>query len=180
MIEQQIIKEGVIEEPKEDIIKGLYFRKLIKSIDYHFLSQSQLNQVERPDWMTLFFEDLLKENLDFFLEIRLSPETTTHFTIKFLETYLLKLGERFTQDSELFLEHDSLFTNFLSCLNDHNLKIRGILSEREIEIDLENIYDLSVIYKESKKHLKKIISDEINEFDAVIFKVKIFFPLFNF
>jgi hypothetical protein len=58
-------------------------------------------------------------------------------------------------------------------MNDHLVKMREVFTSRSIPIEIEKSYDLTEMYKNSEKHLDKLILDEMKSFDRLIFDVKL-------
>jgi len=167
--EQLDIEEG---ENQIDIVSQVYMNKIFKSLDYHFLSKTDLNAVDKPEWMVSFIEEAFTANIVFLLTLGLEERVLKVLVKSFLEAFYWKLSQRFQQDSSFFLEHEFLFTNFLVCLNEHAYKMMSFLEEKGIELEDPEIYNLNNIYQGRREYLDKMISGELKEFEDLIFNVK--------
>lgn len=160
-----------IPQAQADIIGFVYMNKILKSLDFHFLSKTDLNVVDKPEWMVNFIEEALFANTNFLLTVGLGEVLMRSSIVSFLNTFYVKLNQRFQQDSSFFLEHEFLFTNFLVCLNEHSYKVHSFLKEKNILLIDPEIYNLSKIYEGKSEYLEKMISGELREFEELIYEV---------
>ena len=171
-LDRKFIEQLELDIPqKPDIIGFIYLNKILKSIDYHFLSKTDLNAVDKPEWMVNFIEEAFFSNVSFLLTLGLEERLIRALVVSFLSTFYVKLNQRFQQDSSFFLEHEFLFTNFLVCLNEHAYKINTFLEENNIELLDDDVYNLSKIYEGKSEYLEKMIAGELREFDELIYEV---------
>jgi len=175
---ERTLKEqlDIVEEGDHvDVTSQVYMNKIFKSLDYHFLSKTDLNAVDKPEWMVNFIEEAFTTNIGFILTLGLEEKVLKSIVNSLLEAFYLKLSQRFQQDSNSFLEHEFLFTNFLVCLNEHSYKVLSFLKEKGIELDEQDqeIYNLNNIYQDRREYLEKMIAGELKEFEDLIFNVRI-------
>jgi len=171
-LDKKFIDQLELDIPPVDTVGFIYLNKILKSLDFHFLSKTDLNAVDKPEWMVSFIEEALFANINFLLTLGLEEPLMRTLVISFLNTFYMKLNQRFQQDSSFFLEHEFLFTNFMVCLNEHAYKVQNFLKEKNIVLLDADIYNLSKIYEGKTEYLEKMISGELREFEELIYEVK--------
>ena len=179
-LDKKFIEQLELDVPEADIIGFIYLNKILKSLDYHFLSKTDLNAVDKPEWMVNFIEEALFANISFLLTLGLEESLMRSLVVSFLNTFYMKLNQRFQQDSSFFLEHEFLFTNFLVCLNEHSYKVHSFLKEKEILLLDSDVYNLGKIYEGKSEYLEKMIAGELREFEELIYEVSFILILHRF
>ena len=173
-LEKKLDEELDLETSQIDLASQIYLKKLFKSIDYHFLSKTELNVVDRPDWMVKYIEEALFANISFIIGLNFDENTLNYLVSSFLNAFYSKLQQRFQQDSSFFLEHEFLFTNFLVGLKEHENKVFKFLRDKNVEPENKEVYDLSRIYQSKNEYLERMIAGELKEFEGLVFEVKFY------
>jgi hypothetical protein len=94
-IEQSLVQQGVLPVPENNIITEVILKKLLKVIEFHFLQDSELNEVDHPEWMVHFLSTVLKENLDAFLDLKIKMKHIVRISDRALREFVTKLSARF-------------------------------------------------------------------------------------